>query len=161
MAKLSENAILFLLLHFAGRYKTTVPSNYCNPKKQQMKTKIERWIGNAEKAFDRKHYHRSARWYRKAAEQGNAEAQYCLGLCYYGALGVELDDTEAVKWFRLAAEQGIPDAQKALGDMYLCGYGVKADDGEALDWYRKAFANGNAEAGLLIDQIIHAHELMI
>lgn len=126
-----------------------------------MSTETEQWMEYAEKAFDQKRYRQAAYWYRKAAKQGDAGAQYCLGMCYYGALGVKLNEAEAVKWFRMAAEQGEPDAQKALGDMYYCGHGVKANDAEALDWYRKAYDNGNAEAGRLIEQIIHAIELMI
>jgi hypothetical protein len=44
--------------------------------------------------------------YRKAAEQGHAEAQYRLGLCYREGFGVAKDEIEAVKWCRKAAEQG-------------------------------------------------------
>ena len=126
-----------------------------------METNAELWVERAEKAWDRKDYASAARWYRKAAKEGHAGAQYCLGWMYYSALGVRLDEAEAVKWFRLAAEQDEPDAQKALGDMYLRGEGVKADEIEALEWYRKASYNGNGEAGRLVDQMIHAHELMI
>ena len=43
---------------------------------------------------------------RKVAEQGDADAQYDLGLCYYSGDGVEQDKSEAVKWSRKAAEQG-------------------------------------------------------
>ncbi|MBQ4314147.1 MAG: sel1 repeat family protein, partial [Lentisphaeria bacterium] len=53
-------------------------------------------------------------WYRKAAEQGHATAQYNLGLCYYLGQGVTKDLAEAVKWLRKSAEQGYKDAQKAL-----------------------------------------------
>lgn len=126
-----------------------------------MSNEIESWMENAEKAFDEKHYRRAVQWYRKAAEAGDAGAQYCLGLCYYGALGVRLNEAEAFKWIRMAAEQGEPDAQKALGDMYMRGCGVKANDALALEWYQKAYRNGNGEAGRLADQIIHAIELMI
>ena len=44
--------------------------------------------------------------WRKAAERGDAEAQYWLGRCYYFGEGVAWDRAEAVKWFRKAAEQG-------------------------------------------------------
>ena len=45
----------------------------------------------------------------KAAERGDANAQYRLGNCY--AEGMEKNDAEAVKWYRKAAEQGNDDAQ--------------------------------------------------
>jgi hypothetical protein len=51
-------------------------------------------------------YVESVKWYRKAAEQGNANAQHGLGVMYHNGFGVERDDNEATKWFRKAAEQG-------------------------------------------------------
>lgn len=53
-------------------------------------------------------------WYRKAAEQGVAVAQFQLGLKYDLGEGVPEDDVMAVSWYRKAAEQGNADAQKAL-----------------------------------------------
>ena len=43
---------------------------------------------------------------RKAAEQGDAKAQYKLGVMYDYGRGVPVNDAEAVKWYRMAAEQG-------------------------------------------------------
>ena len=40
------------------------------------------------------------RWWRKAAKQGVAEAQYNLGHRYRKGLGVPQDYAEAVKWYR-------------------------------------------------------------
>ena len=45
-------------------------------------------------------------WFRKAAEQGHAKAQYNLGVMYESGRGIAKDDTQAVYWFRKAAEQG-------------------------------------------------------
>ena len=55
----------------------------------------------------------AARFLRKAAEQGLAEAQYNLGLMYSNGVGVDQDYEEAMKWYRLAAEQGLAPAQGA------------------------------------------------
>ena len=53
---------------------------------------------------------------RKAAEQGDAKAQYELGWCYStGEDGITKSDAEAVKWYRKAAEQGHAVAQFKLG----------------------------------------------
>ena len=52
-------------------------------------------------------YKEAIKWYRLAAEQGNANAQYNLGLMYDNGEGVPQDYKEAVKWYRLAAEQGM------------------------------------------------------
>ena len=59
----------------------------------------------------------AVRWYREAAEQGYANAQYNLGAMYYNGEGVRQDKSEAVKWFRKAAEQGYTPAQNALKNL--------------------------------------------
>ncbi len=51
-------------------------------------------------------YVAAAWWFRAAAEQGNAEAQYNLGLMYLEGLGVTQDNAEAYAWIRTAAAQG-------------------------------------------------------
>ena len=80
---------------------------------------------------------------RKAAAQGDAEAQYQLGLDYYkGYSGVPLDFTESAKWFRKAAEQGHAEAQGYLGDCYNYGKGVSVNEKEAVKWYHKAAVQG-------------------
>lgn len=53
-------------------------------------------------------------WFRLAAEQGVATAQFNLGVSYSTGRGVPEDDREATRWFRLAAEQGLADAQSSL-----------------------------------------------
>ena len=45
-------------------------------------------------------------WYRKAAEQGEALAQYNLGRMFQYGLGVSMNRAEAINWYRKAAEQG-------------------------------------------------------
>jgi TPR repeat protein len=47
----------------------------------------------------------AAKWFRLAAEQGYAKAEYNLGLMYDKGEGVRQDTNEAFKWYRLAAEQ--------------------------------------------------------
>ena len=52
--------------------------------------------------------------YRKAAKQGDADAQYNLGVLYADGRGVRQDHAEAVRWYRKAAEQGLVYAVSAL-----------------------------------------------
>jgi hypothetical protein len=87
-----------------------------------------------------------AKLYRKAAEQGNAKAQYNLGVCYSDGAGVAKDAAEAVNWYRKAAEQGLAEAQYNLGVCYGKGKGVAKDTAEEVKWYRKAAEQGNAKA---------------
>ena len=83
---------------------------------------------------------------RKKAEQGEAVAQYNLGLRNATGDGVPTDAVEAVKWYRKAAEQGNAKAQTNLGLMYANGDGVPKDQTEAVKWYRKAAEQGNTNA---------------
>jgi len=55
--------------------------------------------------------------YTKAAEQGEAIAQYNLGRCYTNGGGVEKDLQKAVYWYTKAAEQGYEDAQSKLDNL--------------------------------------------
>jgi TPR repeat protein len=59
-------------------------------------------------------YVEAVKWWRLAAEQGLANAQYKLGFAYSEGKGVPRDDTEAVRWWRLAAEQNVANAQSNL-----------------------------------------------
>jgi hypothetical protein len=86
------------------------------------------------------------REWRPLAEQGNAKAQYNLGLMYRNGHGVPQDDAEAMGWWRKAAEQGNAGAQNNLGVMYRNGHGVPQDYAEAMGWYRKAAEQGYATA---------------
>ena len=80
----------------------------------------------------------AVQYYQKAADLGNAEAQYSLGLCYYKGKGVEKDFKQAVLWYRKSADQGNAEAQNHLGYCYENGYGVTKDLEQAVSWYRKA-----------------------
>ena len=95
----------------------------------------------------------AARWYRLAAEQGNAAAQYNLGVMYSNGQGVLKDEAEAARWYRLAAEQGLANAQFILGLMYEIGQGVLKDPVRAHVWFNIAGANGNETARTSRDSI--------
>lgn len=69
----------------------------------------------------RKNDTEAAFWFRKAADQGYANAQDALGWLYHSGEGVPQDDAEAVIWWRRAAEQGYADAQYNLGQAYFNG----------------------------------------
>jgi hypothetical protein len=63
-------------------------------------------------------YKEAVKWFRKAAEQGNAAAQASMGHLYEEGKEVAKDYKEAEKWFRKAAKQGNAAAQSRLGLMY-------------------------------------------
>ena len=67
------------------------------------------------KAAEKTNYVEAVKWYRKAAEQNYAPAQYNLGVCYANGQGVAKDEVEAVKWYRKAAEQNDADGSIQSG----------------------------------------------
>ncbi len=76
----------------------------------------------------------AVRWWRKAAEKGDATAQHGIGSSYANGHGVPKDEAEAVRWWRKAAEQGEAAAQYHLGLQYALGEGVPKDDVLAYKW---------------------------
>ncbi len=81
-----------------------------------------------------------------AADQGNADAQYNLGVLYYKGYGVEQNYEEAMKWYLKAANQGYASAQYAIGRLYEKSQGVEQNYEEAMKWYLKAANQGHAAA---------------
>ena len=85
-------------------------------------------------------------WWRKAAEQGHARAQYALGLAQLLGQDVPENAEEGSRWVIKAANQGLPGAAGVAGRLYQEGLGVVQNPKLAVDWYRKAAAQGDLEA---------------
>jgi TPR repeat protein len=62
-------------------------------------------------------YEEAVRLYRLAAAQGDADAQYSLGVKFEDGRGVAQDRAEAIRWYRLAAAQGYAAASAALNEL--------------------------------------------
>ena len=58
------------------------------------------------------------------ADQGNADAQYNMGVYYFYGDGVEQNYQQSFDYFKLAAAQGNIDAQYNLGELYYLGRGT-------------------------------------
>jgi TPR repeat protein len=94
------------------------------------------------------------RLWHPLANQGDASAQFNLGLMYVKGQGVPLDYAEAVKWFRKAADQGRGRAQFYLGLIYDNDPGAP-DHAEAVKWFRKAADQGIATAQFNLAVMYH------
>jgi TPR repeat protein len=105
-------------------------------------------LGDGDIAFARRDYATAKRLFLSAAAQGNADAQYNLGVMYMLGKGVTQNYAEAVKWYRLAAANGHAHAPAFLGVAYRTGQGVTQNYAEAVKWYRVAAANGYESAQL-------------
>lgn len=90
----------------------------------------------------------AAKWFRKAAEQGDPMGQGMLGWLYATGRGVDKDLKSAVEWFRKGAAQGNAEAQFGMGfsvrDSWLEPYYNSSDKDwkTVADWYVKAAESG-------------------
>jgi hypothetical protein len=73
------------------------------------------------------------KWYLKAAEQGNVDAQFNLGGIYQEGIVVPQDYPQALNWYIKAAEQGHEKAKTKLDMMYREGKGIPQENHEATD----------------------------
>lgn len=97
-------------------------------------------------AYEIQDYRTAAANFLAAAEKGNDEAQYYIGLCYHDGKGVQKDLNKALQWLKKSAEKNNENALYQLGEWYLNGDGVRKDTDEALKWYRKSADKGGAKA---------------
>jgi TPR repeat protein len=80
------------------------------------------------------------------ADQGDAEAQYNLGVMYDDGKGVPRNDAKAFEWYTKAAEQGHADSQYNLGVIYTIGRGVPKNYAKIFELYTKAAEQGHVNA---------------
>ena len=89
----------------------------------------------------------------RSAEQGQAKAQFNVGLMYANGIGVKQDYQKAMTWYRKAADKGFAPAQYLVGSKYASGQGIKADVQKAFFWYSKAAEQGEAKALFKLGQL--------
>jgi len=85
-------------------------------------------------AYDRGDFETALREWQPLAEQGDARAQFNLGVIHFNAQSVPHDPNKAVQWYRAAADQGYGPAQAGLAFMYETGQGVLQNYIEAYKW---------------------------
>jgi TPR repeat protein len=103
-------------------------------------------------AFKNKDYRRAYQEWKAAAEAGQAEAEFDLGLLYAQGLGVRRDLSEAMRLYRSAADKGNAEAEFALGRIYLRGWGTPRDEVDAIRWMM--MANSVEAAGPPTDWVV-------
>ena len=74
----------------------------------------EKWFKDARNAFQQEQYKTGIEIVKPHAEQGDADAQFILGVIYAQGRGVPQDYDEGIKWVRKAADQGFAPAKRAL-----------------------------------------------
>jgi uncharacterized protein len=88
--------------------------------------------------------------FRRAAEQGNVDAEYNLGVCLKRGLGVPADSSAAERSYRSAGERSHASAQLALADLIAARATTDEERLDATRWYRLAADNGNELAKMRV-----------
>jgi TPR repeat protein len=96
---------------------------------------------------------RAVELFRRAAAQGNIDAEYNLGVCLRRGFGVGPDAQAAERSYRAAAERNHVSAQLALGDLIAESATTDAEWLEATHWYRLAADSGNAAANARLAEL--------
>jgi TPR repeat protein len=112
----------------------------------------EETLISAKKYYTAQQYSEALPLFLKAAEAGNAEAAFYLGVMYEnGQGGLAKDDAQALNWYRTAADRGNASGMRNLGFMYARA----KDDAQAVAWWRKAAEAGDA-AGMMLLGALYA-----
>lgn len=95
----------------------------------------------------------AARWYEKAAKQGNPEAQLLLGSAYIAGVGVKKEEKIGIGWIQRSANSEFPQAQALVGASYLRGlYTLPRNIALAKEWLTKAASNNDPLAEYVLWQ---------
>jgi uncharacterized protein len=92
------------------------------------------------------------------AEQGQAVAQYQIGLLYANGQGVTKDDAKARQWYEKAAIQGHTEAQVNLGILLMYARGGQQDYKMAVYYLRLSANQGNDLAQRRLGQMYERGE---
>ena len=99
-------------------------------------------------AYNRGDFATALREWRPLAEQGDASAQFSVGLSYENGDGVPRDYAIARQWYEKSAAQGDAKAQLYLGLQSAFGQGGPVDLVQAHMWYSLAAGNGHLGAAV-------------
>ena len=95
------------------------------------------------------------RWFEKAAELGNPQAQYSLAKLILADPGSDPEQIDkAVAWLTRAAKTGQDSAQYALGKLYRDGTGVKKDPRKAAEWFERSAGQDNDYAAYALGRLL-------
>lgn len=88
----------------------------------------------------------AARWYQRAADKNNVDAQFALSNAYSVGRGVPVNPQQALKWLTRAAENGHVTAMMSLAGLYETGIGEVHDPAKAAEWTLRAANAGSVDA---------------
>ena len=98
-----------------------------------------------------KTYYEAVKWYKKAADMGDAKGICSLARMYDYGYGVSKDSEKAEELYLKSAGMGYALAQFYLGDYYDAGM----DYNKAIEWFTKAGEQGYAKAYFRLGDIFY------
>ena len=107
---------------------------------------FEKEIQRLDKFYSSKLTQETARVYLKAAQKGDVDAMYKLGMAYLEGIGTDIHPLKAVAWLSRAAENGIPEADLEIGNLFYAGDVIEKNRDKARQHYLHAAEEGNAMA---------------
>lgn len=85
---------------------------------------------------------KAVEYYKKSADNGDANGMYRLALCYGEGKGIEQSNLQCLRYLYEAAEKECPEAMCEIGHFYETGYFGFTDYDMAMMWYEKAIDLG-------------------
>lgn len=100
----------------------------------------------------------AARWWLKAAERGDQDAEIATALKFFNGQGVQRDFAQGRSWCDRALKEGDARGEYCIGYIYQHGLGVAADAKEARKRYERAAKGGHTLAIKALAQMYAAGE---
>ena len=108
---------------------------------------------NTNSQFNPPDYEQAVYWYKQAARQGHALAQYNLGHQYLTGVGVKPNQSTAMSWWLKAAKQDHALAQFNIGRAYYLGIGLEENHTLSRKWFERAAANNEPKSIDILQQL--------
>ena len=99
-----------------------------------------------------KNLYEALRWYKEAADNGNADAAYKMGEFYF-----DRQPYLALKYLNFSLNAGNKDAVSLLGELYITDSSVK-DVGKAIEILQKAASNGDLDSCFVLGELYRKEE---
>ena len=119
-------------------------------KKPTINPDIIKYVEEGEKYYGKGNYQSAYNQFIKAANLGDATAQYYIGFMYYTGIGKNKSNKVAYSWFVKSAKQGNSSAEYMLGKIYFRGDARPKDYKEAYMWFMKSAKQNNETAQFMV-----------
>jgi TPR repeat protein len=97
----------------------------------------------------------AARYYRSAADAGDATALFNMGVLHWTGQGVEQSNGKAIDYFQRAADQEDLPALCNMGILHYHGDGVDQSFGKAFNYFWRAMKQGDTDAAFSLGLMHH------